>query len=68
MEIIPYICINQTQTMTLTVIDLEVNKEFNLISIDLEKSTAVIQNPQFGFCSQQLSKLKFTNNQIESND
>jgi len=54
--------------MTLTVIDLEVNKEFNLISIDLEKSMAVIQNTQYGFCSQELSKLKFTNNQIETND
>jgi len=45
-----------------------VNKEFNLISIDLEKSMAVIQNTQYGFCSQELSKLKFTNNQIETND
>lgn len=50
----------------LIVIDLEVNKEFELIQIDLDKNSVVIRSDEYGFCSQDLSKIKFTNNQIEN--
>lgn len=50
----------------ITVIDLEVNKEFNLVSISLEDGTVVIQNNEYGFCRQLIEKIKFTNNHIKN--
>jgi len=47
------------------VIDLEVNKEFVLIDIDIKTNKAVIYNDEYRYCSQKLSKIKFTNNQID---
>jgi hypothetical protein len=49
----------------ITVIDLEVNKEFELVSINLEEGNVVIRSAEYGYCSQQLSKIIFTNNQIK---
>ena len=46
------------------VIDLEVNKEFELVSIDIEQGKVVIHNEEYGSCTQDISKIKFTNNQI----
>ena len=48
----------------ITVIDTEVNKEFDLVSIDLFEGKVVIYSKEYGHCSQVLSKIKFTNNQL----
>jgi hypothetical protein len=47
------------------VIDLEVNKEFELIDLHLDEDKVVIRNDEYGFCSQDLSKIKFTNSHLE---
>ena len=48
------------QVLTKTyVIDLEVNKKFELISIN--NGIAVIYNKEYGHCSQKLSNIKFLN-------
>ena len=51
--------------MILKVIDLEVNKEFDLIDINLSEGKVVIRSDEYGFCSQEISKIKFTNNHIQ---
>lgn len=45
----------------ITVIDLEVNKEFELVQILNEEGCVVIHNDEYGFCRQEISKIKFTN-------
>jgi hypothetical protein len=46
------------------VIDLElkenrgIKRKFNLVSVDFNKNQAVIQSKEYGFCSQDLDKLK----------
>ena len=47
------------------VIDLEVNKEFELVDINLQEGKVVIRSDEYGFCSQVLSKIQFTNNQTQ---
>ena len=56
----------QKDMKTLTVIDLEVNKEFDLVSIDLKECKVVIYSKEYGYCSQKMSKIKFTNNQCNN--
>lgn len=50
---------------TIKVIDLEVNKEFDLVSINVENGEVVIRGDECGFCRQHISKIKFTNNQTD---
>jgi hypothetical protein len=46
------------------VIDLEVNKEFNLVEIRMNEGIVIIQNDEYGTCNQLLSKIKFTNKHL----
>lgn len=49
---------------SIKVIDLElkenrgIKRKFNLVSVDLKENRAVIQSKEYGFCSQDLDKLK----------
>jgi hypothetical protein len=49
---------------SIKVIDLElkqnrgIKRKFNLVSVDLKENRAVMQSKEYGFCSQDLDKLK----------
>lgn len=49
---------------SIKVVDLELKRnkgikhKFNLVSVDFKESRAVIQSQEYGFCSQDLDKLK----------
>ena len=44
--------------LTINVIDLETNKEFELISYSKTDEYCVIRNDEYGYCHQEKSKLK----------
>lgn len=52
--------------MKVIVFDLETpGKEFELVSIDLEKGICVIKSEEYGHCRQFLSLIEFKNNHVD---
>jgi hypothetical protein len=60
-----YIGTSSPHVPVIMVIDLQVNKEMTLESLDVKSGKAVIHSDQYGYCSQTISNLKFVNNHLK---